>query len=383
MRNVFATTWMALACLSAAASAGAQAPAAGPAPVAGPAANGVPPRPNPIGKPLLYADFKSPAVTVKYPGNVEASFDNVYSSLPGFRPLVLDVYRMPNAGPKPAIIFVHGGSYIGGNLRTDHDPMFGEMDGFMAYVAARGYVVIPVDYRLADEARWPAQLEDVKAAIRWVRTNAARLGVDPQHIGIWGNSAGGHIVAMAGVTCDVAEFEVQENLKGVARAGGGTTMNTAPTPAPQSSCVQAVVDWYGASDFARLDAQAEPYTRLFHNKPDSSQSRVLGCSLGESCDAATVMKTNALHYVEAGGARNVSFLFQVGDRDEAIPWKQSQILHDALRAKGVPSRIETVSGANHYFTGATKEQLKQVLDSFFGFWDETLAKPSAKTGSGQ
>jgi acetyl esterase/lipase len=315
-----------------------------------------------------------PAIKVQYPGNVEATFDLTYAVVPGARALTLDIYRTPNAGPKPAIIFVHGGSYIGGDPRNDSNPIFGEIDAFMAYVASHGYVVIPVAYRLADEAKWPAQLEDVKAAIRWVRAHADIYGVDPQRIAVWGESSGGHISAMVGATCGVKEFDKQENR--------GIYGNSYPALqdqfASQSSCVQAAVAWHATTDFARLDAQREPFAKLVHNTPVSSQSRVLGCTLGTTCDADTVQRASVLHYVAEGGAANTAFLLQAGSADEATPWQQSQSLYDALRAKGIPAQLEIIKGANHYFNGATKEQAKQVLDTFFAFLDKTVGQPSKR-----
>jgi acetyl esterase/lipase len=349
---------------------------------------------NPIGKQYLFADFKTPAVTVKYPGNVEATFDNTYSTIQGYRPLMADVYRVQNAGPKPAIIFIHGGSYVGGSPRYDRDGLYGEMDGLMAYVASRGYVVIPISYRLAFEAKWPAQLLDVKAAVRWARTNAEKFGIDPERIGVWGVSAGAHIAAMTGSTCNIAEFDSvgpapqltiartgpstpagggPGGVAGPPGAGGAAFGPPRPAKPPESACVQAAVVWYGATDLAALDSQAESYTRLVHNGPNSSQSRLLGCSINETCDQATMARASAFTYLDKG-AGSTAFLFQTGDKDEAIPWRQSQLMTDALRAKGIKSQVHIVSGANHYFQGATKEQAKEVLDVFFKFLDDALAK---------
>jgi acetyl esterase/lipase len=368
---------MALALLSVVGTVAAQTPPAG----------GGPPAFNPVGKAYLFPDFKTPTVTVKYPGNVEATFDNTYSTIQGYRPLMADVYRVPNAGPKPAIIFIHGGSYIGGSPRYDRDPVYGEMDGLMAYVASRGYVVIPISYRLAFEAKWPAQLLDAKAAVRWARANAGKFGIDPQRIGVWGVSAGAHIAALAGATCNIAEFDSQPPPAqlAIARTGPSTPPGGGPAGGPpggpakqvESACVQAAVVWYGATDFAALDSQAESYTRLVHNGPNSSQSRLLGCSINDGCDKATMERASAFTYLDKG-ATGTAFLFQAGDRDEAIPWKQSQMMNDALRAKGITSQVDIVSGANHYFQGASKEQAKQVLDTFFKFLDENLTQSARK-----
>jgi acetyl esterase/lipase len=369
MRRAFKVGLMAAACLAAGSVAFAQAPSG-----QTPAGNrNLTLSSKPVGKEIVSPGFVRPAIKVQYPGNVEATFDLTYAHVSGARPLTLDIYRVPNTGPTPAIIFVHGGSYVGGDPRNDINAVFGEDDAFMAYVASHGYVVIAVTYRLADEAKWPAQLEDVKAAIRWVRGNADRYGVDPQRIGVWGESSGGHISAMVGATCGVKEFDKQENR--------GIYGNSFPALqdqfANQSSCVQAAVGWHATTDFSKLDAQSESFAKLVHNTPVSSQSRVLGCALGTTCDAATVQRANVLYYVAQGGADNTPFLLQAGSADEATPWQQSQILYDALRAKGIPAQLEIIKGANHYFNGASREQAKQVLDTFFAFLDKYLGR-SAK-----
>jgi acetyl esterase/lipase len=360
---------MALVCLTAASAGLAQTPSSQPPP----RSRSLPVVSKPVGKEFVSPGFVRQAFTEQYPGNVEATFDLTYAHVSGARPLTLDIYRVPNAGPKPAIIYVHGGSYVAGDPRNDINPVFGEEDAFMAYIASHGYVVIAVTYRLADEAKWPAQLEDVKAAIRWVRGNADKYGVDPQRIGVWGESSGGHIAAMVGATCGVKEFDKQENR--------GIYGNSFPALqdqfASQSSCVQAAVGWHATTDFSKLDAQSESFAKLVHNTPVSSQSRVLGCALNTTCDAATVQRANVLYYVAQGGADHTPFLLQAGSVDEATPWQQSQILYDALRAKGVPAQIEVIKGANHYFNGATREQAKQVLDTFFAFLDKNLGQ-SAK-----
>lgn len=313
----------------------------------------------PVGKDLVTPGFASPQVKVQYPNNVEALFDITYATVTGYRPLLLDLYHVPGATPKPAIVFVHGGSFVAGSPRYSSSPVFGEMDGFMAYVASRGYVVAAISYRFAYEAKWPAQLQDVKTAVRWLRANAASYGIDQQHIAVWGESAGGGVASMAGVTCGVAEFEGIE-------AGN----------ADQSSCVQAAIDWYGVSDMSQLDSQAPANTTLIHNSPDSSQSRVLGCVLHYECPASVVAKANPIAYIDAKDS-NVSFLIQHGDDDRAVSWKQGQIFYDALRAKGIPAKFDLIPGGDHYFTGVNKDQAKQILDSLFSFLDGNL-KQDAK-----
>ncbi len=311
---------------------------------------------SPVGKPLLGPSVALPELKAQYPNKVEALFDLTYADISGYRQLTLDLYHVSGAGPRPAVVFVHGGSFLNGGPRARH-PMWGSTDGLMAYIAAQGFVAVPITYRLSSEAKWPAQLEDIKAAVRWLRANAARYGVDPQHIGVWGESAGGGAAAMAGTTCGVSEFE-----------GEGGNLD-------QSSCVQAAVDWYGVSDMNQLDSQAPANAILIHNSPDSSQSKVLGCVLHFSCPASVVNKANPIAYV---GPRTTSaaFLVMHGDADRAVSYKQAQILYDALHEKGLNAKLVIVPGTDHYFMGANAQQAKQILDTVVSFLHENLSSGS-------
>lgn len=300
----------------------------------------------------------SPQAKVRYPDGVEALTDVTYATLPGYRPLKLDLYQPPGgSAPKPAVIYVHGGGFELGNPRMN-SPVWGTLDSLMAQIAARGYVVAAVSYRLSGEAKFPAQLEDVKSAIRWVRANAAKYGIDPQRLAVWGESVGGSIAALVGTTCGVSDLEGK---------GGNTD---------QSSCVQTVIDWYGVTDMNQLDAQAPSDATLIHNSPDSTQSKVLGCVLHYQCSASVVARANPIAYIDAADA-NVSFLIMHGENDTAVAWKQSQIFYDALRAKGIAATLELLPGINHNFAGATEEQRKHILDTTFAFLAERLGKPGA------
>jgi acetyl esterase/lipase len=294
-----------------------------------------------------------PVLKAEYPNGVEALFDLTYAQIPGYRQLTLDLYRLPNATPKPAIVFVHGGSFLNGSPRAS-TPLWGGTDGLMAYIAAQGLVAVPITYRLSSEAKWPAQLEDTKAAIRWLRANASKYGIDPAHIGVWGESAGGGVASMAGTTCGVSEFD-----------GDGGNLD-------QSSCVQASIVWYGVSDMNQLDAQAPANTTLIHNSPDSSQSKVLGCVLHYECPANVVARANPIAYV-GPKTSSATFLIMHGDDDKAVSWKQSQILYDALKAKGINATLTIVPGVDHYFVGSSPEQAKRILDEVVSFLQHSLS----------
>jgi acetyl esterase/lipase len=179
-------------------------------------------------------------------------------------------------------------------------------------------------------------------------------GMGAERIAIWGESVGGSVAALVGTTCGVASLE-----------GRGGNLGF-------SSCVKAAIDWYGVTDMSKLDAQAPPNATLIHNSPDSTQSQVLGCVLHYQCPKEVVERANPIAYIDSTDSA-VSFLVVHGDADTAVSWKQSQILHDALRAKGITARLDIVPGVNHNFAGISKEQSQRVMDAAFSFLDETLA----------
>ena len=224
----------------------------------------------------------------------------------------LDLY-VPDEGENlPLIIWIHGGAWRGGN-KTRYVPM--------AYLKS-GYAGASINYRLSQHAIFPAQIEDVKAAVRWLRANAETYRIDPSRFAVWGSSAGGHLVAMLGTTGDVNEFEVGENLE-------------------VSSRVQAVVDYYGPTDFLQMDAHRLP-DGLVHDAPDSPESKLIGGPIQEHKDR--VAKANPITYVSEDDS---PFLIIHGDRDKLVPYQQSVLLKDALEKASVPVTFYKVEGGGH------------------------------------
>jgi acetyl esterase/lipase len=288
---------------------------------------------------------------VLYPNKVEGLFDITYETLPGFRPLKLDLYRMTGAQTaRPAVIFLHGGGFAVGSPRMV-SPVFGEMDQVLARLAAHGYVVVGATYRFSSEVRFPGPVEDVKAAVRWLRANAAKYGVDTKRIALWGESAGAYEAVLVGTSCKAEALEGK----------GGN--------ADQSSCVQAVVDWFGPTDLSQMDTQAPPDSRIKHNGADSPESKLLGCALPQ-CPKELLQEANPLTYITAS---TPPFLIMHGDIDTAVPLQQSQMLKDALHAKGVAATLIVVPQVNHGFAGASAAQGQTILDQVFHFLDTTFA----------
>ena len=184
----------------------------------------------------VVTEDRFPVHKATFPGGVTGLADVVFARPNGFRPVKLDLYLPPAGAPKPFVVYVHGGGWSGGSPRNS--AAFEGWPGVLASLAARGYVVASLDYRLSGEAPFPAAEQDVKAAIRWLRANAAKYGIDPQRGLIWGASAGGHLAALAATSCGVAALEPE-----VGRGGRGRA--PAPAESQPSDCVQAWVTWYG------------------------------------------------------------------------------------------------------------------------------------------
>src|SRR6186713_3105921 len=144
-----------------------------------------------------------PSRVVPYPAGVMALADVEYSRIERFRPLILDVYLPPDrVEPKPLIVYVHGGGWRGGHTRQSG--AFADFPAVLADLASRGYVVASVEYRLSGEAPFPAPLDDVRTAIRFLKANARKYGIDTARTGIFGGSAGGQLAVLEAVTCGAA-----------------------------------------------------------------------------------------------------------------------------------------------------------------------------------
>ena len=180
---------------------------------------------------------------LNFPGGVMMSRDLVYASIDGFRPLTLDIYQIPpapKATPRPAVLFVHDGDWVSGDAR--HATGFSDLPAALAGLSAKGYVVASVNYRLAREAHFPAAVQDVKAALRWLATHAGDYGVDTTRMMVWGIGAGGQIASLAGTSCGVNRFEPEADA-------------TSKAPLP-TDCVEGVIVWNAPSDFSSWDADA-------------------------------------------------------------------------------------------------------------------------------
>jgi acetyl esterase/lipase len=255
---------------------------------------------------------RSPAPPPRLPEGAQVLRDVAYVP-DGHERQKLDLYVPKDAKDAPLIVWVHGGGWQNGS--KDRCPALPYLD--------EGYAVASVNYRLSHHAVFPAQLEDFKAAIRWLRANAARHGIDGNRIGVWGSSAGGHLVALLGTTGDVKEFDIG-------------------THAAVSSRVQAVCDYFGPTDFLLMDEQAGGKGRFRHDAADSPESKLIGGPIRDHPDK--VARANPVTYVSPGDA---PFLIIHGDADHLVPVGQSRLLEAALKQAGVPCELVVLEGAGH------------------------------------
>ncbi|MBI3854907.1 MAG: alpha/beta hydrolase [Planctomycetes bacterium] len=246
----------------------------------------------------------------------------------GGRALKLHLLR-PRTMPKeplPVVVYVYGGGWKAGNRNAGIAPL--------TRLVEKGYIGASLEYRLSQEARFPAQIEDCKCAIRFLRAKAKEYGIDPERIGVWGPSAGGHLAALLGTSGDVKELE-----------GSGGWQD-------QSSRVQAVVDWFGPTDFLQMGRN-----KIDHDAPGSPESSLIGGPIQENKEKTA--KANPISYVTKD---DPPFLIMHGDKDDLVPLGQSELLHAALGKAGVESTLHVVKGAGHGFGGP---ELYRMIEEFF------------------
>jgi acetyl esterase/lipase len=243
--------------------------------------------------------------------------------------------------PLPLVIWIHGGGWESG----DKDIPLG------LALLQKGYAVASINYRLSQEAKYPAQIEDCKAAVRFLRANAKKYNLDPDHIGVFGASAGGHLVALLGTTDGVKELE-----------GDGLNKDV-------SSRVQAVVDFFGPTDMLKMKEEADAKPAFDADSANSPVGRLFGGPIQEHKELAE--KGNPIHFITKDAA---PFLIMHGDKDNIVPLAQSRILDDALKAAKVESTLVVIEGNGHGGPGfANVENLKKILD----FFDKHL-KPNSR-----
>lgn len=216
----------------------------------------------------------------------------------------LDLFLPPGKGPFPTVIYVHGGGWFGG------DKVNPTSEIMRAAVLENGYAFARLNYRLSGEAIFPAAVHDVKTAVRWLRAHAEEYHLDSTKFAAWGDSAGGNLVALLGTSCGVGDLE-------------GADLGYAE----QSSCVQAVIDWFGATDLLQIQQGYDEINCSARKKEGFLPSEIM--YLGGPPDQVQdkIVAANPITYVSPD---DPPFLIQHGTKDCTIPPQQSQLLYDAL-----------------------------------------------------
>jgi acetyl esterase/lipase len=249
----------------------------------------------------------------------------------------LDIYfsEKPAEKPQPLVIWIHGGGWVAGNKAQP--PYLNQL--------ARGYIVASVEYRFSQKAIFPAQIRDCQAAIRWLRANAKKYNIDPDHVAVGGASAGGHLAALVGTS------------------GGKKAFPPIGGNEDQSDRVQAVCDIFGPADFSTVITQANEdknVKNVFKWNNGDPYSKLIGGKLGEDkekCDAVS-----PTHYVSKDCP---PFLILHGDHDTLVPYAQSVELTDLLTKAGVKVTLQRLPGAGHGGPAFTLPAVAKLNNAFF------------------
>jgi len=259
----------------------------------------------------------------------------------------LDLYLPEKAEkPLPLLIWIYGGGWAMGD-KVGRSPA--------VQLAAEGYAVACINYRLSDQARFPAQIQDCKAAVRWLRANAAKYNIDPDHFGTWGGSAGGHLAALTGTSGGSKEFEP---------IGGNADV---------SDRVQAVCDQYGPTDLLKMDEQAGGRGAFKHDDAKSPEGHLIGGPIQENKEKTE--RANPIKYITK---ECPPFLIMHGDADNMVPIGQSEILLDALKKQGIEASLITVRSGHGGPVFDQPANVKVVKD----FFDKHFKNAAAASGTG-
>jgi len=257
----------------------------------------------------------------------------------------LDIYFPEGDGPFPVILSIHGGAFKGGDKRDNQlTPM---LEGLK-----RGYAIVSINYRLSQEAIFPAQIYDAKAAVRWIRANAKKYKFDPDKIAVWGGSAGGTLCALLGTSGNVKELE-----------------DLSLGNPSQSSCVQAVVDWFGPTDFLKMDEQlkeSKVKNPQMHSIPDSPESELIGKNLADAPEL--VKKVNPETYITPD---DPPFLIQHGLVDHLVPYQGSVNLASKLKAVIGKEKVTLELFENNDHAGPAFTTVQNIY-KVFSFLDQYL-----------
>jgi acetyl esterase/lipase len=275
--------------------------------------------------------------------------------------LLMDILKPEASGTRPLVVYVTGGGFV-------QAPKESALD-LRTYVAEAGFVVASIQYRtVRDEANYRDGIADVKSAVRYLRANAGKYGIDPAKTAIWGESAGGYLVAMVGLTNGDKKFDVGNDLD-------------------QSSAVQAVINKFGATDVSRIASDYDQHTKDMDNATDNPIAQYIGMTPGTHLldEKAAATTANPVTYI---GASAPPFLIFHGSKDALISPSQTLVLHNAINTAGGHSTRYVLDGASHgdlSFLGDSKAGLpwatRQTMGIIIDFLERTIGATSSKTAN--
>ena len=245
----------------------------------------------------------------------------------------LDLYLPQKSDkPLPLIVWIFGGGWSVGD-KEDRNPAIP--------FSGKGYAVACINYRLSGEAKFPAQIEDCKAAVRWLKAHATTYNIDPYHVGVWGAASGGHLAALLGTTGSVKDFDSIGQDRDI------------------SSSVQAVCDFYGPTDFLQMASQAPANSAIQHDSSGSPEAGLIGGPVQQNKEKAE--RANPIKYITRNAA---PFLIVHGLNDTMVPVGQSTLLSEALQKAGIDTTIQRIR-AGHGGSAFERSDITQMVQSFF------------------
>ena len=266
------------------------------------------------------------------PDNTTVHKDLIFSKTTE-KDLLLDLYLPPSDVPTPLVIWVHGGAWRKGSKDYPRHALA---------LLEKNIAVASISYRLSQEAVFPAQIIDCKAAVRWLRANGHKYNLANKNFGAWGASAGGHLVALMGTSGNIDKWNVGENLE-------------------YASTLQAICDWYAPTDFLKMDDH--PGT-MVHLTPGSPESQLIGQDIRLAREK--VADANPITYIKPDAP---PFLIMHGKWDSTVIHQQSILLHEALKKKGGNSQLVLIDS-----TGHGGRNWPEYVDLVKNFFDKTLRK---------
>lgn len=251
----------------------------------------------------------------------------------------MDIYHPEGQhGPMPVVVWIHGGGWSSEELDKRYMPK-----AQLEQLAKMGFLIASIEYRLCQHALFPAQISDCKCAIRFLRANAEKYNLNPDKIGVWGESAGGHLASLLGAAGDVSEFEGSSGFP------------------EYSSKVQAVCSWYAPYDMLKAAQES-----LESNSEDSIFYQLFGGSAEEKRDL--IWSASPMKYVQN---KLPPFLIMHGRTDKMVPYLQSKDFYNAMVAAGNDAEMISIPGQGHgFFNG------QEYYEAIFAFFQKHLQSPS-------